>query len=144
MTLLSVIVYTLTHYFRNEREKQLIEAHHQNQLRNYKNNLLKVTQAEKWPGIAKPGRIEYLKAEAYAGLGDYNKAESYYLRSYKSDPEYFWCVADMAIFYASSDKSVFERRHLALPYLSRLKNKFTNHQDRQSYIDKLEQKLKLE
>lgn len=37
----------------------------------------------------------YLKAVAYENLGDRQQAEGYYLRSYKADPDYFWCVVDL-------------------------------------------------
>jgi hypothetical protein len=34
----------------------------------------------------------------------------HYLRAYQADPSYFWTVADLAVFYASSDEPLEVRR----------------------------------
>src|SRR5262249_29406838 len=83
-----------------------------------------LAQAERWPSSVQPSRIDYLRAEAYRQLGDRDTAEHYYLRSYRADPMYFWVVADLASFYASSPLPLDERRHLTAPYIRCLQREF--------------------
>jgi hypothetical protein len=87
-----------THYLRDLRERQLYEAHSLLKQRDYSGILVKATQADHWPSTAKPGRTDYLRALAYEGLEDPQRAEHYYLLSYRADPNYFWCVIDLARF----------------------------------------------
>jgi hypothetical protein len=82
-----------------------------------------------------------VRAEAYAGMGDRGRAEIYYLRAYRADRTYFWAVADLALFYASSEEPVEERRRLAAPYLSRLRTEFVGHPALPAILSRVEQKL---
>lgn len=137
-----VLTATVTHYLRQVREHQLYNARLLVHLNDYYGSLKVLDRAEHWPSAAKPGRIEYLKAVAYSGLGDQTRAEQYYLRSYRINPYYFWCVADLAIFYASSERPVGERRHLVAPYLTRLQSEFTSHHYLQQILNTIKQKLR--
>src|SRR6266542_2500838 len=55
------------------------------------------------------------------------RGDLYCLRAYRADRMYFWAVADLALFYASSDAPEAERRRLAASYLSRLRSEFAGH-----------------
>lgn len=114
----------VTHSLRDRREAQLETGRALVEQRAYPAALEVLAQAERWPSSVNPGRIDYVRAEAYAGMGDRRRAEAYYLRAYGADPMYFWTVADLAVFYASSSESVAERRRLIAPYLSRLRTEF--------------------
>ena len=54
---------------------------------------------------------------------------------------YFWAVADLALFYASSDEPVAVRRRLAAPYLSRLQTEFPGHPALSEMLTRVERKL---
>jgi tetratricopeptide (TPR) repeat protein len=119
-----VLAAAVTHSLRDRREAQLEAARALVEQRAYSAALEVLARAERWPPTVNPGRIDYVRAEAYAGRGDRRRAETYYLRAYGADPMYLWTVADLAIFYASSSEPVAERRRLIAPYLSRLRTEF--------------------
>jgi tetratricopeptide (TPR) repeat protein len=100
-----------------------------------------LARAERWPSTTKPGRIDYVRAEAYAGMGDRRRAEMYYLRADRADPTYFWTVADLTIFYASSSDPIAERRRLVAPYLNRLRSEFEGHPALPKVLSRVERKL---
>jgi len=130
-----------THYLRDVREHQLNDARFFLKQKDYLGILKKTGQAKRWPSTAKPGRIDYLKALAYEGLGNRQQAEQYYLRSYRADPGYFWCVVDLAMFYATAPVPVPERRRLIAPYLKRLQSEFSGRKKLAGYLRKIERKL---
>jgi hypothetical protein len=70
-----------------------------------------------------------MRAEAHADMGDWQRAEAYYLRAYRADSTYFWAVADLALFYASLNEPAAERHRLLAPYLNRLQTEFAEHPD---------------
>jgi tetratricopeptide (TPR) repeat protein len=119
-----VLAAAITHSLRDRREAQLETGRALVEQRAYSAALEVLAQAERWPPTVNPGRIDYVRAEAYAGMGDRRRAEAYYLRAYEADPMYFWTVADLAVFYASSSEPAAERRRLIAPYLSRLRTEF--------------------
>jgi hypothetical protein len=136
-----VLAATVTHSLRDAREAQLETARNLVEQRHYQAGLEALTGAEPWPSTTKPGRIDYMRAEAYAGMGDRRRAEVYYLRAYRADRMYFWTVADLALFYASSDAPEAERRRLTAPYLSRLRTEFAGHPALPQALARVEQKL---
>lgn len=136
-----ILIAIFTHYLRGIREHQLYEAHALLKQHDYPGILKKVELAEGWPSTAKPGRIDYLKALANEGLGNREQAEQYYLRSYRADPGYFWCVVDLAMFYASTPRPVSERRRLVAPFIDRMRREFSSHKDFKRYLAKIDRKL---
>jgi heme exporter protein D len=136
-----VVAALVTHSLRDAREAQLGTARDLVEQRQYQAGLDALARAEPWPSTTKPGRIDYVRAEAYAGMGDRQRAETYYLRAYRADRMYFWAVADLALFYASSDEPVTERRRLAAPYLSRLRSEFAGHPALSQILERVDRKL---
>jgi membrane-bound metal-dependent hydrolase YbcI (DUF457 family) len=136
-----VVVALVTHSLRDAREAQLETARDLVEQRQYQAGLEALERAEPWPSTTKPGRIDYVRAEAYAGLGDRQHAETYYLRAYRADRMYFWAVADLALFYASSDEPVAERRRLTAPYLRRLQTEFAGHPALPQILERVERRL---
>jgi membrane-bound metal-dependent hydrolase YbcI (DUF457 family) len=136
-----VLAAVVTHSLRDAREAQLETARDFVEQRAYQAGLEALARAEPWPSTTKPGRIDYVRAEAYAGMGDRQRAETYYLRAYQADRMYFWAVADLALFYASSDEPVAERRRLAAPYLSWLQTEFVGHPALPQILERVERKL---
>jgi hypothetical protein len=123
-----VLAAVVTHSLRDARDAQLEAARVLVEEGAYQAGLQALARAEGWPAATtKPGRIDSVRAEAYAGMGDRRRAESYYLRAYRADRTYFWTVADLALFYASSAEQVTERRRRAAPYVSQLRTEFTGH-----------------
>lgn len=131
----------LTHSLREFRERRLHLARTLIEHGEYSRVFGVLEEAERWPSTAKPGRIEYLRAEAYAALGDRSQAEYHYLTAYRADPSYFWVLADLAVFYASSDQPEAERRRIVAPYLSRLQTEFGQHPHLLHVLVRVERKL---
>jgi len=131
----------VTHSLRDARDSQLEAGRALVERGAYQAALEVLAGAEPWPSTTKPGRIDYVRAEAYAGMGDRPRAEAYYLRSYLADPTYFWAVADLALFYASSAEPVGQRRRLVAPYLNRLRSEFAGHPDLPEILARVERKL---
>ncbi len=129
-----------THGLRATREAQLYEAHRLLAARDYRGVLRAVAQAARWPSTAKAGRLDYLRGAAWEGLGDRRLAETHYLLSYVADPDYFWCVADLALFYMRS-ASPQERRRMSNPYLARLQNDFRGHPEQAEYAGRIQRQL---
>lgn len=128
----------LTHSLREKRERLLYEAHELLNRKEYAKVIQAAEQAIRWPSTARPGRVDYLMAAALSALGHSKDAEYHYLRSYRSDPDYFWCLADLAVFYASSELPLAQRRLKASPYLQRLREDFYDHWDFEPYLSKIQ------
>lgn len=141
VTVMILLCATGTHYLRGVRERQLAFTQTMLSRGEYAQTLAALDKADHWPSVAKPGRIDYARAESYLGLGDRARAEQYYLLSIEADPSYFWCLADLALFYASSDEPVEARRHRTAPYLSRLQSEFADHVALPRFLVKIERKL---
>jgi hypothetical protein len=136
-----VLAAAVTHSLRDARDSQLEAGRALVEQRAYQAALEVLAGAEPWPSTTKPGRIDYVRAEAYAGMGDRPRAEAYYLRAYLADPTYVWAVADLALFYASSGEPIAERRRLAAPYLNRLRTEFAGHPGLPEILARVERKL---
>jgi tetratricopeptide (TPR) repeat protein len=131
----------VTHLLRDTRDSQLEAGRALVEQRAYQAALEVLARAELWPSTTKPGRVDYVRGEAYAGMADRPRAEAYYLRAYLADPTYFWAVADLALFYASSDEPVAERRRLVAPYLTRLRSEFAGHSALPQVLARVERQL---
>jgi membrane-bound metal-dependent hydrolase YbcI (DUF457 family) len=138
--LLFIVPYGV-HKLRSLREGQLEEATALLGRERYFDVLPLLDQAERWPSAARRGRIDYLRAEVYQGLGDRRRAEEHYLRSLKTDPHYFWLVADLAVFYASGDEPRSERGLKAKPYVERLEREFSDQPELSQVLDRVRRKL---
>jgi membrane-bound metal-dependent hydrolase YbcI (DUF457 family) len=137
-----VLAALVTHSLRDQREAQLDTGRTLVEQGAYQAALEALARAEPWPSTTKPGRIDYARAEAYAGMGDRQRAEDYYLRAYRADRTYFWAVADLALFYASSGEPVTERRWLAAPYVTQLRSEFAGHPALPEILTRVERKLR--
>ena len=136
-----VLAAVMTHALRDARETQFETGRNLVEHRAYQAGFEALALAERWPSTTKPGRIDYVRAEAYAGMGDRRRAEAYYLRAYRADRTYFWIVADLALFYASSEEPVAERRRLATPYLRRLRSEYAGEPALPKVLTRVERKL---
>lgn len=90
-----------THGLRGLRERDYQRAESLLLAADYLGALEAARAAERWPSVAKPGRTDYLQAQAREGLGDFATAETLYRRSMAADPTYFWSLADYAVFVAA-------------------------------------------
>jgi hypothetical protein len=141
LTLAMVLVAGTTHALRDQRGRYLDEARQLAAARDFPATLEKLSQAEGWPSPSRPGRIEHLRGEAYAGLGDRARAEANYLRAYDLDPHYIWAVGDLAVFYAEADLPQAERERLAKPYVDRLVHDFSRHPAQGAVLARVNRKL---
>jgi membrane-bound metal-dependent hydrolase YbcI (DUF457 family) len=117
----------VTHGLRGRRESQLEAARASIERGDVRAGLLLLADAERWPSTARAGRVDYLRAEAYAARGERALAEEHYLRSRRADPAYFWSLADLALFYARGPEPADERRRRVLPLLERLRADHSKH-----------------
>jgi membrane-bound metal-dependent hydrolase YbcI (DUF457 family) len=130
-----------THQLRATRERtyrraaRLVNAHQ------YAVAIPLLDAAERWPAAGKPGRLDYIRAEALVGLGNRQEAERYYLRSLEADPDYFWLLADLGAFYAGADLPRAERERLTAPYVERLRRDFSRQRDLEPALSRIERKL---
>lgn len=122
-----VAVAVSMHYVRGDRERALRRAYALVERRDYAGAIREADRADRWPAPARPGRSDYVRAEAWLGLGDRDKAEQYYLRSHRAAPDYFWTVADLAVLQASGGGSAAERARRAEPWITLLKSGFAGH-----------------
>lgn len=136
-----ILAAVFTHYMRDTRERQLYNAHSLLKSKDYVGILNTLKKAERWPSIAKPGRIDYLRGVAYMKQHKTELAEKYLLRSYSLNQNYFWCVADLALVYASSDRAPQIRASLAAPYIKQLQKQFPKHVDFSKCMNKIQHHL---
>jgi membrane-bound metal-dependent hydrolase YbcI (DUF457 family) len=131
-----------THALRGLREHQLSQARLLVESRAYQAALDLADRAERWPSTARPGRIDHVRGEAYAGLGERQLAESAFQRSIAADPSYFWAVADLADLYASLDAPAAERQRLLAGPLAQLHATFAGNPALPQVLARIERKLK--
>ena len=112
---------------RDRRERDLIRARALAESGQYQAALDACAVADRWPSTAAPGRIDYVRAMSWWGLGRDEMAEELYLRSYGADPGYIWAVADLAALYASSSAPIEERTRNAERWLTVLRERFPGH-----------------
>jgi membrane-bound metal-dependent hydrolase YbcI (DUF457 family) len=129
------------HAVRDRREDDVARAEALLEARQFPAALDALAVADRWPSPAKPGRVDYLRAEAYAGLGNRSEAERLYQRSYQHAPDYFWVVADLADFYAAGDGPRAERERRAAPYVSRLRSSFPEHPALADALERIDRHL---
>jgi tetratricopeptide (TPR) repeat protein len=141
MTTLILLCAAGTHYARGVRERQFDAAEALLARHDYPGALAALDEADRWPSTAKPGRTDYLRAEACLGLGDRARAEEHYIRSCRADPAYFWALADLTVFYATSDAPLDERRRRTAPYVKRLRRDFAGHEGLPGLLQRLERRL---
>jgi membrane-bound metal-dependent hydrolase YbcI (DUF457 family) len=141
LTVTLMVAAYLTQAARADRERAFEGAEDALRRNDFTRCLGLLGEAERWPATWSPGRIDYLRGEAYAGLRQPARAEEAYLRSYRAEPGYFWVVADLAAFYAGSDRSLEERRRLVEPLLARLKAEFREEPGLPEALRRIERRL---
>ncbi len=142
-TLIVLILFaaSATHYLRNDREKAYTEVRQAIEQHQYTAALAAAERAERWPSTAKPGRLNYARGEIYTATGDRGRAEAAFAKAFMTDPCYFWGLADMAAFYASSGEPAAARRQRVEPFLKRLKQEFADHEALPRNLARIERKL---
>jgi tetratricopeptide (TPR) repeat protein len=122
-----VLAAALTHQLRERREAQFAAAQRAFAASDHRRVLDLLAAAERWPSTARPGRIDTLRADALAALGDRSRAERLYLAALAADPSYFWAAAGLAILRARGDAPVEQRRRRAAADGERLQHDFRGH-----------------
>ena len=138
LVILLMIAAVVIQSTRGYRRRQLNSAERLLRRGEYSRALEAAEAADGWPVAAGPGRIDLLRGEAYEGLGDLARAEAFYLRAYRSDPENFWAIADLAEYYAAHASSAAERRRRTAPYVEQLRQRFGDNQALPSVLDRVE------
>lgn len=115
----------VTHYLRESRERQLLDARRLVGKGRFSDAIAAASNADRWPSTAHPGRVDHVRAEALEELGDLDSAIAGYTRAVAADPANFWAVADLAAACAASPRP--ERRADASSLRSRLLRDFSSH-----------------
>jgi tetratricopeptide (TPR) repeat protein len=131
----------VVNHLRDVRERELHRARALVEQHDYAGALAACDRADRWPSAEAPGRIDYIRAEAWWGLGNRQQAERYYLSSRRLDPTYFWTVADLAVFYASGEKPLAQRRRQVAPWLQLLESEFAGHPALARTLDRVRRRL---
>lgn len=135
----------VTHLLRAQRERELDRAWDCMRQARYAEAISIAEGARRWPSTTKPGRIDYLEGEAWLGIGDRPRAEAHYRRSVDADPDYFWSLADLALFYAGQPNQPSRtRRETAMPYVLRLQRDFAHDAGLPHVLEKLRRRLESE
>jgi membrane-bound metal-dependent hydrolase YbcI (DUF457 family) len=100
-----------------------------------------IDQASRWPAVARPGRLDLLRAEALSDLGRLDEAEPLFLRARQADPTNFWAWADLATFYAELPRPPEERHRLADPLAVELRSRFPYHPRLPEVLAQVERRL---
>jgi membrane-bound metal-dependent hydrolase YbcI (DUF457 family) len=137
----TVLVAMAASEVRDSRERALIRARALAESGEFNAALEESKTADAWPYPTAPGRVDYVRALAWWGLGRGDLAEEFYLRSYAADPDYIWAVADLAALYASSDEPVEQRKRRAAPWLTILKDRFRDDPAAPRLIARVEREL---
>jgi hypothetical protein len=130
-----------TYMLRGRHERQINAARRLLGDRRYVEALQMADLADAWPHGNRPGRIDLIRAEAHHALGHRELAEALFLRAYEEDPSNFWALADLAEFYASSDRPPKERRRLAESRAAELRKRFPRHPGLHNVLDGIEREL---
>ena len=141
LLILIMLIALATYHLRTQRMhtfRHAMSMFHQQQ---YSTSLALFNKVDRWPGIAKPGRLAYFKGVIYIKLHHPVLAEKYLLLSYHRNKNFFWCIGDLALLYATSDKSRSQRMSMAHPYIQRMRRDFSRHPDFQQYMHKIQNSL---
>jgi hypothetical protein len=130
-----------TSALRDRRERDLSVARNLAETGHYEAALEACATAERWHSPAAPGRVDYVRAMSWWGLGRADRAEDLYLRSFQADPSYMWTVADLAVLYASSDAPLEQRQRKAEDWLLILRDRFPNHPAVPDQIERVQRQL---
>ncbi len=139
--LLIVVLAAGVNQTRSQRQQDLRRARQFAESGQYRAALDACERAERWPSTAQPGRIDYIRAVAWLGLGDRARAEQLYLRSYDAESSYIWTVADLALLYAESTAPLEERQAKARHWLTILRADFPRHRALPRLIARVERRL---
>lgn len=117
----------VTHLLKHARAKDLQRAKTMNVSGEFHSALAMLDRADRWPAPFSPGQVDFWRARVWRSLGDRKRTEDYLLRSLEDAPGYYYTIANLAVFYASSDDPVEDRRRRVRPYVVRLRTYCAGH-----------------
>jgi membrane-bound metal-dependent hydrolase YbcI (DUF457 family) len=138
----------ITQYLRNDRIKLFYQARTmilspEINLDMYVRALDLLDRSDRWPYGVERASVEYFKARAYWGLGNYLMAEQQYLAALADDPQSFNALGDIALLYASGREGPAARRRRAEPYIKQLRAYHATRHDIKGYLKKIDAALGL-
>lgn len=139
--MLIMLMALTTYHLRIQRIHTFQQAKEMFHQQHYSNSLALFNEADRWPRIAKPGRLDYFKGIIYLQQHRPALAEKYLLRSYSRNNGFFWCIGDLALFYAKSSKAISRRTTLAEPFIRKMHRDFSEHPDYPEYMQKIRRAL---
>ena len=133
-----VLLAAATHSLRDHRERQLDSSRALIEGGWYADGRKLLEASDRWPSTAKAGRTDYLRGVASLGEGERDKAEAYFLKSFRADSTYLWVVVDLANLYANSPDPLPVRKRLVSPYLQTLRRDFRNRKEASDAVERIE------
>jgi hypothetical protein len=141
VTALIVLLAGMTHHVRGQREDRYDDARQRLEAGDATSALRLADEADRWPWPIRPGRIDYLRAEAYLMRHDQAGAERHLQQSVRADPDYFWGWADLCLLYAERDRPADERQQDSHTCLDQLETRFAGDADLAKVTGKIERAL---
>jgi hypothetical protein len=131
----------LTHAGQVFREREVDTVEGCLKHREYAEALRHLEHLRLWPSIARPTEVPRLTAKALAGTGDRAGAERQLLAAARAEPNDYRTIADLALFYASSNETMPERRRRVAPYQAQLERDFARRRDLNRVLERIEERL---
>lgn len=107
----------------------------------YTEALVHLRHLRLWSAVTRSGEVDRLTARALLGLGDRAGAERHFLAAERAEPDDYWTLVDLALFYASSDGTKAERERRVAPYQARLEQDFARRRSLPRVLARLEERL---
>lgn len=123
------------------REREVDTVEHLLRSHDYAEALRHLDRLRYWPTPRRSSEVERLTVRALLGKGDRAAAEERLLAAARAAPDDYRLVADLALFYASSDAPEDERRRRVAPYQARLEQEFAQRRDVRRVLAQVEERL---
>ncbi len=130
-----------SHVSHTLREREVDTVEHLLRSHEYTEALLHLDRLRYWPTPRRSSEVDRLTARALVGKGDRAAAEARLLAAERAEPDDYRLVAELALFYASSDAPEDERRRRVAPYQARLEQDSSRRRDFRRVLAQIEERL---
>jgi len=138
---LILLAAVVSHVSNTLREREVDRVQDALRRGDYAEALARLDRLRLWPTMRPSSEVERLTARALLEKGDRAAAEERLLAAERAEPDDYRVVADLALFYASSDAPTEERRQRVAPYQSRLEREFSRRRDVRRVLARVAERL---
>jgi membrane-bound metal-dependent hydrolase YbcI (DUF457 family) len=130
-----------SHVSKSLRDREVDTVEHLIRSHEYAEALRHLDHLRHWPTLRRSSEVDRLTARALLGKGDRAAAEARLLAAERAAPNDYRLVAELALFYASSDAPADERQRRVAPYQTRLEQEFAERRDVDRVLAQVEERL---